>query len=38
MLLHLHPVNLILQMAIMAATSMVFLAHMWDWHGVNEAL
>jgi hypothetical protein len=54
MLLHLHPVNLTLQMAgfalllygiwmhstpyIMAATSMVFLGHMWGWHKVNEAL
>ena len=54
MLLHLHPVNLTLQMAgfallaygiwmhstlyIMAATSLVFLGHMWGWHRVNEAL
>ncbi len=42
MLLHLHPVNLTLQMAgfalLLSATSMVFLGHMWGWHRVNEAL
>lgn len=54
MLLHLHAVNLTLQMAgfalllygvwvhstlyIIAATSMVFLGHVWGWHRVNEAL
>lgn len=54
MLLHLHPVNLTVQMVgfalllyglwmhstiyIMAATSIVFLGHMWGWHKVNEAL